>query len=138
MLERAFDLVGREEIFAQTGLQFMPINTLYQLLAMQAQQSPLLDVAESFLMMPDLFHWLLTGEKCERVHRRHHHAILQPYQRRLGHRSAEATRLADGISSGRSFRRATTWDRSAANWRPRRACTASRSCCPARTTRPAP
>lgn len=63
MLERALSTVGREEIFAQTGLQFMPINTLYQLLAMRVQQSPLLDVAESFLMMPDFFHWLLTGEK---------------------------------------------------------------------------
>lgn len=63
MLERAIAQVGREAIFAQTGLQFMPINTLYQLMAMRVQQSPLLDVAESFLMMPDFFHWLLTGEK---------------------------------------------------------------------------
>lgn len=63
MLQRAIDQVGREAIFAQTGLQFMPINTLYQLMAMRVQKSPLLDVAESFLMMPDFFHWLLTGEK---------------------------------------------------------------------------
>ena len=63
MLDHAFGVVPREEIFSQTGLQFMQINTLYQLLAMRLNKSPLLDVAESFLMMPDLFHWLLTGIK---------------------------------------------------------------------------
>ncbi len=60
---KAFALAPREEIFAQTGLQFMEFNTLFQLLAMKQEDSPLLDVAESFLMIPDLFHWLLTGEK---------------------------------------------------------------------------
>ena len=63
MLERAFAIVPREEIFAQTGVQFMQFNTLYQLLAMRLANSPLLDCAESLLMMPDLFHWLLTGVK---------------------------------------------------------------------------
>ena len=63
IFERAFSVVSREEIFAETGLQFMEFNTLYQLLAMKLANSPLLDMAQSFLMMPDLFHWLLTGEK---------------------------------------------------------------------------
>jgi rhamnulokinase len=63
ILERAFAIVPRSEIFAQTGLQFMQFNTLYQLLALREANSALLDVAESFLMMPDLFHWLLTGVK---------------------------------------------------------------------------
>ncbi|REK18011.1 MAG: rhamnulokinase [Planctomycetota bacterium] len=63
LLERAFQVVPREEIFAETGLQFMQFNTLYQLWAMRLADSPLLDAAERLLMMPDLFHWLLTGEK---------------------------------------------------------------------------
>jgi rhamnulokinase len=63
MLDYALGIVPREEIFNQTGLQFMQINTLYQLLGMRAAKSTLLDVAESFLMMPDFFHWLLTGVK---------------------------------------------------------------------------
>jgi rhamnulokinase len=63
MLERAMEIVPREEIFARSGLQFMRFNTLFQLLAMKLAKSPLLDVAESLLMMPDLFHWLLTGVK---------------------------------------------------------------------------
>jgi len=63
MLDEALKMVPREEIFAETGLQFMELNTLYQLIAMKLGNSPLLDSAESLLLMPDLFHWLLTGEK---------------------------------------------------------------------------
>jgi rhamnulokinase len=63
MLERALEIVPRDEIFAHTGVQFLQINTLYQLLAMRLNSSPLLDVAESLLMVPDLFHWLLSGAK---------------------------------------------------------------------------
>jgi rhamnulokinase len=67
MLEKAFAIVGRDDIFRRTGLQFMQLNTLYQLLAMKLSGSPLLDIAESLLMMPDLFHWLLTGVKCNEM-----------------------------------------------------------------------
>ena len=63
MLEEALRSVSREEIFATTGVQFMRINTLYQLLSMARARSPLLTAATTFLMIPDLFHWLLTGRK---------------------------------------------------------------------------
>lgn len=63
IFDRAFPIVSRDEIFDATGLQFMEFNTLYQLVAMKLGGSPLLDMAESFLMIPDLFHWLLSGEK---------------------------------------------------------------------------
>jgi rhamnulokinase len=59
----AFAVVPREEIFAETGLQFMELNTLFQLLAAKRLGSPPLDAAGHLLMMPDLFHWMLTGEK---------------------------------------------------------------------------
>lgn len=63
MFAATFERVPREDVFAHTGLQFMEFNTLYQLVAMRRQQSPLLDAAETLLMIPDLFHWLLTGVK---------------------------------------------------------------------------
>lgn len=63
MLEAAFDIVPQDEIFDRTGIQFMQINTLYQLLALQRERSPLLDSAESLLMMPDLFNFWFTGVK---------------------------------------------------------------------------
>ena len=61
ILEWGFERVSREEIFAQTGLQFMEINSLFQLLALQRRESPILEFAEHLLMIPDLFNWLLTG-----------------------------------------------------------------------------
>ncbi len=60
-MEKAFQRISRNEIFAESGIQFMPINTLYQLYSMRLEHSPLLDVAEHFLMIPDFIHWLLTG-----------------------------------------------------------------------------
>lgn len=67
LMDRAIARLGREEIFAHTGLQFMPINTLYQLMALRERRSPQLEAATSFLMMPDLFHWLLSGVKTNEV-----------------------------------------------------------------------
>jgi len=64
MIKKTDSLISREEIFEHTGLQFMQLNTLYQLLAMKESDSPLLEVAETLLMVPDLFHWLMTGRKC--------------------------------------------------------------------------
>jgi rhamnulokinase len=64
MMEEAFGLVPKEEIYDTTGIQFLPINTLYQLLAMRG--SPLLEAAETMLLIPDLIDYWLTGEKaCE-------------------------------------------------------------------------
>ena len=68
MLETAFSHVSREHIYDITGLQFLPFNTIYQLLALATSKSPLLEVAETLLLMPDLFGWLLTGRRvCERT-----------------------------------------------------------------------
>lgn len=68
MLEAAFARVSREQIYHITGLQFLPFNTLYQLLSLASSRSPLLEVTESMLLMPDLFGWLLTGRRvCERT-----------------------------------------------------------------------
>jgi rhamnulokinase len=63
VMEQAFTKVPRADIFRQTGLQFMEINTLYQLVAMQLQDPKLLAMADRFLMMPDFFHWLLCGSR---------------------------------------------------------------------------
>ena len=62
ILEWGFERVSREEIFAQTGLQF--INQLaLPAFGTAATRIPIFDFAESLLMIPDLFNWLLTGEK---------------------------------------------------------------------------
>ena len=66
MFEETFKRVSREEVFEQTGIQFMELNTLYQLVAMRLQNAPQLEMAKTFLTMPDLFNFWFTGNKaCE-------------------------------------------------------------------------
>lgn len=61
MVEKVFTRVPRAEVFARTGIQIMPINTLFQLAALAEQSPRLLDAARTLLFMPDLFHYFLTG-----------------------------------------------------------------------------
>lgn len=66
MMDIAFARVPQADIFAQTGIQFMPINSLYQLLSLVESQSPQLQLADTFLTAPDLLNYWLTGVKvCE-------------------------------------------------------------------------
>ncbi|MBI5878107.1 MAG: rhamnulokinase [Chloroflexi bacterium] len=63
MVEEACRRVPRAEIFAQTGVQFIQINSLYQLLALARAQSAALANARTLLMIPDLFNFWLTSRK---------------------------------------------------------------------------
>ncbi len=64
ILDKAFEIVPKAEIFAQTGIQFMQFNTVFQLLAMKLGDSPLLAPARTLLLMPDLFNYWFTGRAC--------------------------------------------------------------------------
>lgn len=58
VLQKAFEVVPEKELYDKTGIQIMNINTLFQLFVDKN-----LDKADKILMMPDLFNYLLTGEK---------------------------------------------------------------------------
>jgi rhamnulokinase len=62
MLDEAFSRMSAADIFTNTGIQFMQINTLFQLLAMSRQKPFLFDVTENFVTIPDLFNYWLSGE----------------------------------------------------------------------------
>jgi rhamnulokinase len=61
MLAAAEKTVSRAEMFEATGLQFMEINSLFQLLALSRGGATVLGAAERMLLIPDIFHWLLSG-----------------------------------------------------------------------------
>jgi rhamnulokinase len=63
VVEAAGQIVPLEEIYNQTGIQFMQLNTLFQLLAMRQENDPTLQSARTLLTMPDLFNFWLTGVK---------------------------------------------------------------------------
>lgn len=56
-MERVLRIVPAETLYAVTGLQQLPFNTIYQLVS-----TPDLDAAETMLLIPDLFGYWLTGE----------------------------------------------------------------------------
>ena len=56
--------LGAELIFAETGIQFMPINTLYHFVSDVEKSPALLDVADCFLTIGDYFNYLFSGVPC--------------------------------------------------------------------------
>jgi len=63
MMQKSFARVPRKEIFAVTGVEFMEINTLFQLLALKERSPEVLDAAETLLMMPDYLNFCLSGSR---------------------------------------------------------------------------
>lgn len=55
--------IPEKELYAKTGIQKQIFNTIYQLMAVQKQSPEMLEKAETFLMLPDYFQFLLTGMK---------------------------------------------------------------------------
>jgi rhamnulokinase len=66
IMEEVFARVPREEIYQTTGIQFMRINTLYQLFAHRQKSPKILESAKYLVTVPDLFHFWLSGKAvCE-------------------------------------------------------------------------
>ena len=63
MMDKAFKVVPRSEIYEATGIQFMPFNTIFQMLALERKNRWMLETARTMLMMPDLFNFWFTGVK---------------------------------------------------------------------------
>lgn len=63
MDEKVYEIIPEKELYAKTGIQKQIFNTIYQLMAVKQQTPELLEKAETFLMLPDYFQFLLTGVK---------------------------------------------------------------------------
>lgn len=61
MIEKLVAVAPKDEVFAQTGIQFMQLNSLCQLYAIKLAGSPALSAADTLLFMPDIFNYWLTG-----------------------------------------------------------------------------
>ncbi len=60
-VEGVFARVPRRELYQRTGIQHMPINTVFELAAMADEDDPALEAARTLLLVPDLFHYWLCG-----------------------------------------------------------------------------
>lgn len=63
MDKKVYEMIPEKELYAKTGIQKQIFNTIYQLMAVKQQTPELLKQAETFLMLPDYFQFLLTGVK---------------------------------------------------------------------------
>ncbi len=62
MMEKAFGLMSKREIYENTGLQFLQLNSVYQLLAMRLRNSAALAKAKHLVFIADLISYFLCGE----------------------------------------------------------------------------
>ena len=62
-MDDMFQIVPQEEVYAQTGIQFMQFNSLFQLFSMVKDQSSLMEITDSILFMPDALNYLFSGVK---------------------------------------------------------------------------
>ena len=62
MMERFFEIVPRQRVYDLTGIQFMQLNSLFQVYAAVSEEPGLFNRAIRLLFMPDIFNYLLTGE----------------------------------------------------------------------------
>jgi rhamnulokinase len=58
-----FERIPSRELYQRTGIQLLPINTIFELAGMAAEHDPALEAARSLLLIPDLFHFWLCGSK---------------------------------------------------------------------------
>ena len=63
MDEKVYEVIPQDELYARTGIQKQIFNTVYQLMAVKESHPEYLEQAENILMIPDYFHFLLTGVK---------------------------------------------------------------------------
>lgn len=63
MDQKVYEVISREKLYERTGIQKQIFNTIYQLMAVREQEGEQLFKADSLLMIPDYFHYLLTGVK---------------------------------------------------------------------------
>ncbi len=63
MMEKLFEKVPKETVYEKTGIQFMKFNSIYQLFSLAQNEKPYLPLVKDFLMVPDYFHYLFTGQK---------------------------------------------------------------------------
>lgn len=64
LVDEAFKTMPREKLYGITGIQFMELNTLFQLISLKKYRPWMLERADKMLFMPDLFGYMLTGKMC--------------------------------------------------------------------------
>ena len=79
MDEEVYKIIPEKELYARTGIQKAIFNTIYQLMAVKTKHPEYLEKAKTFLMVPDYFHFLLSGVKSNEYTEATTGQLINPY-----------------------------------------------------------
>ncbi len=65
MDEAVYRIISEKDLYRRTGIQKLLLNTIYQLMAVKENYPEELEKAQTMMMIPDYFHFLLTGRKVQ-------------------------------------------------------------------------
>ena len=99
--------LGEAEIYAHTGIQFMPLNSLYQLVADHERDPRWVESADGFLMIADWFHWLLSGRRANEETNASTTQLYDPRQRAWSREIVAASGLPAALFAGEIVRAGT-------------------------------
>lgn len=97
MMEEVFKLIPREEMYKKTGIQFMKLNTVFQLFALKHHDIPALREAKTMLLTPDLLNYFLTGIKSTEYSIASTTQLLEPGKREWSKEIIRRLELPEGI-----------------------------------------
>jgi len=79
MDEEVYKIIPEDALYARTGIQKAIFNTIYQLMAVKTKYPQYLEKAKTFLMVPDYFHYLLSGVKTNEYTEATTGQLINPY-----------------------------------------------------------
>ncbi len=79
MDEEVYKIIPEDDLYARTGIQKAIFNTIYQLMAVKTRHPEHLEKAKTFLMVPDYFHYLLSGVKSNEYTEATTGQLVNPY-----------------------------------------------------------
>lgn len=62
MDDEVYKIIPEDDLYARTGIQKAIYNTIYQLMALKTRKPQELNQAKTLLLMPDYFHYMLSGK----------------------------------------------------------------------------
>ncbi len=79
MDDEVYKIIPEDELYARTGIQKAIFNTVYQLMAVKQRHPEYLKQAKTYLMVPDYFHYLLSGIKSNEYTEGTTSQLINPY-----------------------------------------------------------
>lgn len=97
MDEKVYEIIPEKQLYARNGIQKQIFNTIYQLEAVKQRHPEHLEQAESLLMVPDYFHYLLTGKKAAEYTNATTTQLVSPVTKNWDHELIERLGFPDKI-----------------------------------------